>query len=131
VLAEVPLEKSGQGSGIASTTRQIGSALGIAILGTVLFSSLGTSLNSRLENQTQIPAATRTALTDGVVRSAGGSIAGLQANPATADVAIEAKAAFSTASRNAAFVASGFLLIGWLATRSLGRRIRKDEGIVS
>jgi hypothetical protein len=39
VLADVPVERSGQGSGTQSTARQVGSALGIAILGTVLFLS--------------------------------------------------------------------------------------------
>ena len=37
VLADVPVERSGQGSGTQSTARQVGSALGIAVLGTVLF----------------------------------------------------------------------------------------------
>ena len=45
VLADVPVEQSGQASGTQSTSRQFGSALGIAILGTILFSSLGTQLD--------------------------------------------------------------------------------------
>ena len=46
VLVDVPVEQSGQGSGTQSTSRQIGSALGIAILGTVLFAGLGALLTS-------------------------------------------------------------------------------------
>jgi EmrB/QacA subfamily drug resistance transporter len=47
VLSDVPPERSGLASGANSTMRQIGSALGIAILGTVLFTTLvnGTSSN--------------------------------------------------------------------------------------
>lgn len=40
VLADVPVGRSGLASGANSTLRQVGSALGIAILGTVLFTSL-------------------------------------------------------------------------------------------
>ena len=39
VLSDVPVRESGQASGTQSTSRQVGSALGIAILGTVLFTS--------------------------------------------------------------------------------------------
>ena len=40
VLSDIPPHRSGLASGANSTMRQVGSALGIAILGTVLFSSL-------------------------------------------------------------------------------------------
>jgi hypothetical protein len=40
VLSDVPVGRSGLASGANSTLRQVGSALGIAILGTVLFTSL-------------------------------------------------------------------------------------------
>ena len=36
ILTDVPVEASGQAAGIQSTFRQVGSALGIAILGTIL-----------------------------------------------------------------------------------------------
>jgi EmrB/QacA subfamily drug resistance transporter len=47
VLSDVPPQRSGLASGANSTLRQVGSALGIAILGTVLFTTLvnGTSSN--------------------------------------------------------------------------------------
>jgi EmrB/QacA subfamily drug resistance transporter len=49
VLGEVPVERSGLASGANSTLRQVGSALGIAILGTALFSNLvgGATTNLR------------------------------------------------------------------------------------
>ena len=40
VLSDIPVQRSGLASGANSTMRQVGSALGIAILGTVLFSTL-------------------------------------------------------------------------------------------
>ena len=50
VLADVPVERSGQGSGTQSTARQIGSAFGIAILGTVLFATLESGLTAGLQD---------------------------------------------------------------------------------
>ena len=41
VLEQVPVEKSGLGSGVRGTARQFGSALGIAVLGTILNARLG------------------------------------------------------------------------------------------
>lgn len=48
IMADVPLEKTGQASGSQSTVRQIGSALGIAILGTTLFSAGHYSIHQRV-----------------------------------------------------------------------------------
>lgn len=62
-----------------------------------------------------------------VVNSSGGAIAGLAANPATAPIAADAKAAFSDATRLSAFTAGGFLVVGLLATIPLGRERRRDE----
>lgn len=48
VLADVPVERSGQGSATQSTARQMGSALGIAVLGTAFFSTLASGTADRL-----------------------------------------------------------------------------------
>ncbi|CAB4608833.1 unannotated protein [freshwater metagenome] len=48
IMADVPLEKTGQASGSQSTVRQIGSALGIAILGTTLFTAGHYSIHQRV-----------------------------------------------------------------------------------
>ena len=121
VLVDVPVARSGQGSGIQSTTRQIGSAFGIAILGTVLFASLGADLDRRLEQRGQLSAAQRSQVVSAVRDSAGAAIAGLERSPATAVMALDAKEAFSQGARASAWTAAGFLLIGLLATLSLGR----------
>ncbi|MCB0914373.1 MAG: MFS transporter [Actinobacteria bacterium] len=120
VLHDVPVEASGQGSGIQSTTRQIGSALGIAVLGTVLFTALGQQLNSALEQVPGLPAAVREETVSGVVTTAGSIIPSLAENPATAPIAAAAGEALSTATGWAAYVAAGFLVLGLLASFSLG-----------
>lgn len=126
VLADVPVERSGQGSGTQSTARQVGSAFGIAILGTVLFSVLGSRFDAALAD-TGIPDEQRTALVAAVKDSAGAAIPGLAADPRTAPVADQAKEAFTDATRWSAFTAAGFLVLGLGASLSLGRRSRATE----
>lgn len=118
VLKDVPVEQSGQGSGTQSTARQVGSALGIAILGTVLFTSLGSGLASRLDEQAQLPQSAQTQIVDAVVGSAGVIIPELEKK--SPEVAQAAKDAFSDATRNSAFAAAGFLVLGFIATLRLG-----------
>ncbi|GLK16868.1 MFS transporter [Herbiconiux flava] len=133
VLRDVPVEQSGQGSGTQSTARQIGSALGIAVLGTVLFTTASLQLDARLADS-GVPDAQRQQIVSQVVDSSGAAIAGLENDPALADAATDAKAAFSEGTRYSAFAAAGFLAIGFLATlrlgagpAALGRRDRDAE----
>ncbi|MDN5789632.1 MAG: DHA2 family efflux MFS transporter permease subunit [Micrococcales bacterium] len=126
VLVDVPIQRSGEGSGIQSTSRQIGSALGIAVLGTVLFVGAGAALDNGLQ-QRGVPAAVRTHVVDAVVDSAGGAIPGLARDPQTAPIAPVAKQTFSDATRYAAFTAAGFLVLGLLATLSLGSGRRHED----
>ncbi len=128
VLGDVPVDQSGQGSGTQSTARQLGSALGIAILGTVLFTSTALLLAGSLDAR-GVPAEQRDQVVSAVVDSAGGAIAGLEADPSTADFADDAKAAFSTGTQYAAFTAAGFLVLGLLATFSLGSGRRQGGAV--
>ena len=128
VLADVPVERSGQGSGTQSTSRQIGSAFGIAILGTILFTVLGARLDADLADQ-GVPEQARTQIVDAVKGSAGAAIPGLAADPATATAADDARVAFTDATRASAAAAALFLLVGLLASLSLGsgRLPHEDE----
>lgn len=119
VLADVPVADSGAASGTQSTSRQLGAALGVAILGTVLFTSTAGILAASLDDQ-GVPAAQRDQVVSSVVDSAGAAISGLAANPETVDVADAAREAFSDGTRYAAWTAAGFLALGLLATVSLG-----------
>ena len=128
ILVDIPVEMSGQGSGTQSTSRQVGSALGVAILGTILFTSTAAILTSELQEQ-NLPAAQIDQVVSAVVDSAGAAIAGLEADPQTAEIADAAKSAFSDGTRLSAFTAAGFLVVGLFATFSLGsgRRVEDDE----
>ena len=126
VLADVPVQKSGQGSGTQSTSRQVGSAFGIAILGTILFSVLGSQLDAGLSGQ-GVPEAQRAPLVAAVKSSAGAVIPAWSRQPPTAEAALLAKDAFTIATRDAAFTAAGFLLVGLVATAALGTGRREDS----
>ena len=126
ILADVPLDASGQASSTQSTARQVGSALGIAILGTALFSTLRAGTEARLSDE--IAANPGVAdLVDGVSDSAGALIASLSENPATAAIADAAREALTQGVSVAAWVAVGALIIGFLTTIPLGRRTAQGE----
>lgn len=124
VLKDVPVQASGQGSGTSSTSRQIGSALGIAVIGTVLFSTAQFSLESALADR-NVPDAMATPIVAAVIDSAGGAIPGLESTPQTADIAVDAKAALSEGTASAAFWAAGFLGVALLASFSIGDSAEK------
>ena len=154
IMVDVPVEKIGQGSGSQSTVRQIGSALGIAVLGTALFTSVQAVGETRLEQTAyvqSVPAAQRAdvvkTVSDTVADSAGGVLqaldkvtmgAAMQAGvmtPPSTEQAAEIKAAgfeaFSQGVRTTGFFAAGFLFLGLLSTLNLGgakrgARSRKD-----
>ncbi|MFJ6699441.1 DHA2 family efflux MFS transporter permease subunit [Streptomyces sp. NPDC091272] len=115
VLAEVPNSAAGQGSGIQSTFRQVGSALGIAVLTTVFFSTLSQHVRSTLTDAHMSAAqANRYAAT--VTDSAGAAIAPLAANPATESVAHAAREAMASGVALGSYIAAGLLALGVLAT---------------
>jgi hypothetical protein len=56
VLASVPWQKAGAGSGINNTVRQVGSAFGVAIIGAVLVAVMASVGTADLNSSTIIPA---------------------------------------------------------------------------
>ncbi|MFD4477564.1 DHA2 family efflux MFS transporter permease subunit [Streptomyces sp. NPDC058471] len=115
VLAEVPHESAGQGSGIQSAFRQLGSALGIAALTTVFFTTLSTNLRDRL-GDAGVPAGQADRLTGTVTDSAGAAIGPLADRPETASVADAARAAMTDGVALGGYVAAGFVVLGLVAT---------------
>jgi EmrB/QacA subfamily drug resistance transporter len=120
LLHDVPVDESGQASGLQSTVRQLGSALGVAVLGGFLISSLGRTTRDNLE-ALSLPADVIDRVTTAVADSAGIAIAGLQAQPGAAAVAEAAGDAMIHASRLTTGLAAAALVIGLLATFRLPR----------
>ena len=124
ILVDVPLEASGQASGIQSTFRQVGSALGIAVLGTLLVVGLATRTASGLESIPGLPAEAQQGITTAVRGSAGAVLPAFREQPGTAAVVAVVEDAFVTSARIVAATAAGFILAGMVAAIRLpgGRR---------
>ncbi|MGG7510677.1 MFS transporter [Plantibacter sp. YIM 135249] len=115
VLADVPSDEGGQSSGIQSTFRQLGSALGIAALTTVFFSSLSSTLHGKLVDA-GLSATDAKGFSDAVTDSAGAAIGPIADSPGLAFVADAAREAMTQAVALGSYLAAGFLLIGVVAT---------------
>ncbi|MFC3993393.1 DHA2 family efflux MFS transporter permease subunit [Actinoplanes siamensis] len=115
VLADVPATEAGQGSGIQSTFRQLGSALGIAVLTTVFFSTLRHDVKDALRDG-RIPDGRVDGFAAAVTDSAGAAITPLALTPATAGVADAARGAMANGIALVSYLAAGLLLAGLLAT---------------
>jgi len=134
IMVDVPNDQSGQASGSQSTVRQVGSALGIAVLGTMLFS--GTELTLRQELQSlELDRSQQVLIVDQVVESSGGAIAGLSAqlepelgSELSGQIEKAANDAFTQGAKWSAWAATGFLILGFFSTLKLGRTsARKDS----
>jgi EmrB/QacA subfamily drug resistance transporter len=116
VLSDIPPERSGLASGANSTMRQVGSALGIAILGTVLFTALGNGVHENLSAIPGIPPEAVDSVATAMEQSAGQAIVVIRMEPQYAAAVAPIEQAFVDATRLAGFVASGFVLIGVVLT---------------
>lgn len=120
LLADVPVEESGQASGLQSSARQLGSALGVALLGGFLIAQLGRATRDNLA-ALGLPAEAVEGVTASVRESAGIAIAALQAQPDQAAIAQAAGEAMIAASRLTTGLAAAALVVGLLATLALPR----------
>ncbi len=155
VLTHVPVEKGGQASGTSGTSRQLGTALGVAVLGAVLWMSLGSLVTSGLSANPTISQEQASAVSHIVVGSSGtvatsfrtaardqaeghGSTTGSPSSAASqlppqvqqqlTFVSGVVDSAYSVATRRATWVGAGFVLVGWFATFAMGSaRTRRDE----
>ena len=118
ILSDVPMTKSGQASGTQSTARQIGSAMGTAVLGTILFVGLYDNTEVAVAN-TGASAEVSTQIAQAVEQSAGTAIPGLANPPGSPEIQAASAQAFSDALTQTAFYAAGFLLLGLLSTLKL------------
>ena len=119
ILTDVPVQASGQGSGIQSTFRQVGSALGIAILGTILVTTLGSQASARLRTVPGLPPAQQKAISSAVRASGGSAIVRLRAQPGSQQIVAASANALSSSAKTVAFTAAGFVLIGLFFTAGL------------
>lgn len=115
VLADVPDRSAGQASGMQSAFRELGAALGIAVLTTVFFTTLSSELRAGL-HRADVSAVQAEEFTRAVTDSAGAAIAPLAADPRTAAVADAADAAMTESIAVGSYVAAGLIALGLIAT---------------
>ncbi|GGO00853.1 MFS transporter [Microbispora rosea subsp. aerata] len=114
LMADVPAHLSGGASALQSTVRQLGAALGVAILGGVLVAGLGSAVERGLADR---PEQIRTGVARAVEESAGAAIPSLR-DPAIHAVAVDAAA---EATRRVTFITALALLAGVGVTLLLPR----------
>lgn len=118
ILIDIPVGASGQASGFLTTVRQLGSALGIAVLGGLLISTLASQTSDALAG-TDVPSAQQDDLVAVVRDSAGAVIPELVSDPATAEAGRAAEESLITASKVTTGVAALILVAGLAATLAL------------
>ena len=127
ILADVPVRQSGQASGTQSTARQVGSALGTAVLSTILFVGLAHDTEARVAEIPGVSADQAAQVAQAVQSSAGTaipSLAGEVNGPALVEAASHA---FADSPRRTAFTGAGFVAFGLIATLLLPADRRRDE----
>lgn len=122
-LEDVPVDQSGSASSVTSTFRQVGSALGAAMLGAVLFSTFSGTLSRDISKETQFSAEQQQQIVDQVVNTSGQAIVVYEKVPGAAPVVTDAKQSYTDAARYTAFAAAGLVALGLVF--SLG--LPKDE----
>lgn len=120
ILVDVPVERSGQGSSTQSTSRQVGSALGIAILGTALFTSLKSGTQSRVADLVAANPELQK-LVDAVTHSSGGLIPQFAADERTAPIAQAASEALTHGVQIAGWIGASVLVFGLLTSMRIGK----------
>jgi hypothetical protein len=129
ILVDVPPRDSGQASGMQSTFRQIGSAFGIALVGTVLATSLGTLSADRLTSVPGLPPQAIEGIAEAMQASAGQIINQVADQPDSEPVVDVLRGVFVDSAKRAALTAMVFVLLGfsmsWLLPDT-GRVVRAE-----
>ena len=121
ILVDVPVEESGQASGIQSTSRQVGSALGVAVLGSILLTMLASKTTAALAAVPGIPKSVSDQVVHVVSSSGGAAIGSLGSMPDGTAIVAAASSAAVDAARAVSFAAAGFIFLGLIATLLLPR----------
>jgi len=132
ILVDVPVAQSGQASGLQSTVRQLGAALGVAVLGTLLVTTLGVATANNLSSVPGLPDAAQKAVVKVVSGSAGAAIPVIATMPGGQPAQAAAETAMVTAARITTLSAAAAILLGLLATIALPpMKVQDHEASVS
>jgi EmrB/QacA subfamily drug resistance transporter len=119
ILSEIPPRESGQASGMQSTFRQVGAAVGIALLGTVLSAGLRSGTAENLATVPDLPPVAQEAIVEVVAGSAGQALPAIAEQPNAEPVVAAVSDAFASAARKTGLTAVIFVLIGFFVSLAL------------
>ncbi|MGA7270322.1 MAG: DHA2 family efflux MFS transporter permease subunit [Acidimicrobiia bacterium] len=119
ILAEIPPRESGQASGMQSTFRQVGAAVGIALLGTVLAAGLRTGTQDALAAIPDLPPQARQGIVEAISGSAGQALPVIAQQPGSEKVVAAVSDAFASAARTTGLAAVVFVVAGFLLSLRL------------
>jgi Na+/melibiose symporter and related transporters len=125
ILSEVPVAESGSASAVQSTSRQVGAAIGTAIIGTTLIIGLQTT-TTELEDR-GVPAEQAQQIGEAVAGSAGQAIPALAQQPDGQVLVEGASQGFANAIKTVAWVAGGFVFLGLLTSFTLPKNAARVE----
>jgi len=125
ILSEVPVAESGSASAVQSTSRQVGAAIGTAIIGTTLIIGLQTT-TTELEDR-GVPAEQAQQVGEAVAGSAGQAIPALAQQPDGQVLVEGASQGFANAIKTVAWVAGGFVFLGLLTSFTLPKNAARVE----
>ena len=133
MLSAVPVREAGEASGVGNTFRQVGSALGAAIIGAVLLSTILTNIESAVAASNTIPAAEKPAI-DATLRehSSGLAFGGAEVFANVPDGTRKTLAEFrrdatTTGNREALLYGAAFAFLGLLISTRLPVKGRAED----
>lgn len=112
VLSNVEPERSGLASGANSTMRQVGTALGAALVGTILLVGLNTGTRDRLARVEGLPPQVAQQVAAMIEESDGQALVALREEPSMTAAVPAVEQAFVDATRRAGLAASAFIGLG-------------------
>lgn len=120
ILLDIPVTGSGQASGMQSTFRQMGAALGVATMSTVYVTTLRRLTQVGLEPIARLAEDSHARIVTRMADSAGWYIGALRVwTPDYRPVVEAAETAIAGAARAAGLVAFGFFVLGFVLSRRL------------
>jgi EmrB/QacA subfamily drug resistance transporter len=130
IMASTPVQQSGMGAGILSTIRQIGSVMGLSVLGAVLQNQLVSNITGALAQVPGIPETTRGQILQGLASGNYGTGLGASGDmPAAIQAQLGAlfKTQFALSLETAMKVGIIVILIGAVASLFISSHLRKRE----
>ncbi len=121
ILWDIPVAHSGEASGIQSTNRQVGSAFGIAVLGTIFVTQIASGTRDAVSAVAGLGPGVAAHVSALVRASGGAGIPSLAALPHGHAIVAAASEAVAGATRLVSFTGAAFILVGLIGTVLLPR----------